>query len=743
MMNKKLNPFGCSLLICLTSLLIGCTGTGSSSSSSSSSSTTSASSSTTSSTSSTSSSSSSGCFVGSGIPIGSTGSTSSSSSSGGEASIVVKRMCASSVGTTQGNEFKLENSIKGRIDFPEVGKSRAADLHSGWVSFAYSNPNPQSVPVKVWLNSPLLPIDFEMPPTGEEWQTASFTIKSAQQLSITATGANGSVSIRNPYYYWRTGWDFDNLLEIGECPTAPLPGIGAAIPQAPTPVFTIKQTITDACGSRVTDSNGGRVNDTFDFDASASTDPNIEPLQFSWDFKDGTIAEGAKVSHSFSKPGFYFVELTVTDPSGLSAKKIKRMQISVNNPANHAPAPIFTANKYNLLKPYTKAQLWGDVSYDVDGDPIEHIWHAENLQGPIQEPIYGSKVEMDLPVSPWTWITLNVADGRGGLNYTSRLFQVEDYPGQDCEVTYSAYTQGQFSMQVKMYNNTSSPIRNWQSAWTTQATLSSLQLNTNDKYAFNLTGNKSFTVGGETIPEYSWVEFNLSGASPTDVRSIGFKPQNGMQCIEHMPEKENLAPTAKITVDKTSGTLPFKVNLSAAGSADPEGKELVRYNWSFGDGTFGSGKTVSHTFESKGSYDVWLTVSTETSTSSTDTGSTYLRINVDGNQNIGCFPSITPTGNPNEYFIKAVYWHKNFSYNYRTENSSLTPVYLTSGRINLSAPVTVTQAAAETGVKLNTSTDIIAFNMNKNLQPGETEAVRITAKVDDISKLFATGCSFK
>ncbi|MBI4029727.1 PKD domain-containing protein, partial [Candidatus Berkelbacteria bacterium] len=49
------------------------------------------------------------------------------------------------------------------------------------------------------------------------------------------------------------------------------------------------------------------------FDASASFDPDEDPLTFSWDFGDGTAGSGEIVQHRYSNVGTYPVTLTVSD----------------------------------------------------------------------------------------------------------------------------------------------------------------------------------------------------------------------------------------------------------------------------------------------------------------------------------------------------------------------------------------------------------------------------------------------
>ena len=65
----------------------------------------------------------------------------------------------------------------------------------------------------------------------------------------------------------------------------------------------------------------------------------------------------------------------------------------------------------------------------------------------------------------------------------------------------------------------------------------------------------------------------------------------------------NVAPTAKFT--STSNDLT--ASLDASTSSDPDGS-ISSYDWTFGDGSTGTGKTVSHPYASAGTYAVKLTV---------------------------------------------------------------------------------------------------------------------------------------
>ena len=54
------------------------------------------------------------------------------------------------------------------------------------------------------------------------------------------------------------------------------------------------------------------------FDGTASTDPDGTITTWSWSFGDGTVGTGSRISHNYTNPGTYNVNLSVTDNSGES-----------------------------------------------------------------------------------------------------------------------------------------------------------------------------------------------------------------------------------------------------------------------------------------------------------------------------------------------------------------------------------------------------------------------------------------
>ncbi len=75
--------------------------------------------------------------------------------------------------------------------------------------------------------------------------------------------------------------------------------------------------VADAGGDRKAFAGG--AHDAIVFDATASHDPDGDPLTFFWNFGDGTTASGAKVTHYYTDPGDYPVRLRVDDGTGLES----------------------------------------------------------------------------------------------------------------------------------------------------------------------------------------------------------------------------------------------------------------------------------------------------------------------------------------------------------------------------------------------------------------------------------------
>lgn len=96
----------------------------------------------------------------------------------------------------------------------------------------------------------------------------------------------------------------------------------------------------------------------------------------------------------------------------------------------------------------------------------------------------------------------------------------------------------------------------------------------------------------------------VADATPNKVTSPGTGSPNVLLFV-NTTSGGNQPPTASFT--HNCGTSSLSCTFNGSGSSDPDGT-IASYAWNFGDGTTGSGVSVTHTFPSAGTYTVTLTV---------------------------------------------------------------------------------------------------------------------------------------
>ena len=243
-------------------------------------------------------------------------------------------------------------------------------------SFAYSTAGPRSVAVRVVdtagdpnaggdgtvdTSAPVVrPINVTAPPPPpNQPPTASFTISSnpaSVNQTVTFDGSNSS-DPEDPEPFPDTNYDWD----LDGNGTFESSGRIVSRSYATPGARTIKLQVTDLNGATSTPAeqtlnvgNAAPTNVDFTwtpegkpagsaadlnrpvaFSASA-TDPEGEPLTYSWNFGDGSTGSGPNPSHTFTTTGNKSVSLTVSDPH-TSAPVVTK-----NVPVNSPPTAAFT-----------------------------------------------------------------------------------------------------------------------------------------------------------------------------------------------------------------------------------------------------------------------------------------------------------------------------------------------------------------------------------------------------------------
>ena len=99
------------------------------------------------------------------------------------------------------------------------------------------------------------------------------------------------------------------------------------------------------------------------FDGTGSSDPDLDPLTYAWDFGDGNNGTGATPSHTYSTGGTFTVSLVVNDGTVDSAPASTTATITEVNDAPVADDTAATGDQETVIP-------WTPSVSDEDGDPL-------------------------------------------------------------------------------------------------------------------------------------------------------------------------------------------------------------------------------------------------------------------------------------------------------------------------------------------------------------------------------------
>jgi uncharacterized delta-60 repeat protein len=105
--------------------------------------------------------------------------------------------------------------------------------------------------------------------------------------------------------------------------------------------------------------------------------------------------------------------------------------------------------------------------------------------------------------------------------------------------------------------------------------------------------------------------------------------------------EDEAAPTDEVSYSPAEGPAPLSVNFDGTASTAGHGATIISWSWDFGDGTTGSGATVTHVYNNSGEYDVTLTV-----TDNNGLVNLVPEVNTVIVTTVGSTPSPTPANSP-------------------------------------------------------------------------------------------------
>jgi PKD repeat protein/uncharacterized protein YgiM (DUF1202 family) len=409
------------------------------------------------------------------------------------------------------------------------------------------------------------------------------------------------------------GWDF------GDGTNGSGPIVSHSYTQAGS--YTARLTVTDKDGAQGSDTAAvevyatnqppraviegpasGLVGARLTFSGGGSSDSDGAIVTYAWDFGDGTIEDKVKVSHSYGKAGSYQVTLTVTDDGGLSDSATLAVQIE-EPAANQPPTAVIEGPTQGLVG--ETLGFRGSGSSDSDGVIVKYAWDFGD--GTADNKV---KVVHAYTRAASYQVTLTVTDN-GGLSDSATLAVQIDEPAvnQPPTAVIEGPSHGLVGETLAFRGSGSSDSDG-----------------SIVKYEWDF-GDGATEDKAKVAHVYTQAGSYQVTLTVTDDGGLSDSATLAVQIEEPVPV--NLPPVAIIQGPATA-QVGESITFSGSSSSDSDGS-IVDYAWVFGDGTIGSGITVTHVYTGAGSYQVALTVTDDGGLAASDGQVIQIQQMVDGN----------------------------------------------------------------------------------------------------------------
>ena len=310
------------------------------------------------------------------------------------------------------------------------------------------------------------------------------------------------------------------------------------------------------------------------FSSSGSSDPDGTIASYAWTFGDGGTSTDANPAHTYTTPGNYSAELTVTDDDGAVGSDTVNIVVNANQPPVAAAGASVTVGKAPLAVAFSSLG-----SGDADGSIASYAWvFGDGGTSSAADPSHTYTV-----AGPYT-ATLTVTDDKGATASAS------------VNVTVNANQAPTAVANATPAGGQAPLIVNFSSALSADAdgTIVSRSWNFGDGNGSSA-ANPQYTYGAAGTFDVTLTITDDNGAIDTDTLQIVVSP---------IP---NVPPTAVLDAAPTSGKRNLTVAFSSASSTDSDGTITSR-SWNFGDSATSTQANPSHTYTVAGTYTATLTV---------------------------------------------------------------------------------------------------------------------------------------
>ncbi len=401
-------------------------------------------------------------------------------------------------------------------------------------------------------------------------------------------------------------------------------------------------------------------------DATGTTDPDGDPLTFTWDFADGASRTGGRIVHDFGEPGEHLVTLTVRDRSGFVADGRKLREVvrvnaaptaKIEAPARAVPGEAVTIDGRGSSDPDGRISRYrwdlGDGTrsarptvthqFDRPGRYRVRLLVSDDGKSPCSEAEADHWIAVNAPPIPRLTAPASVApgvpislDASGSFDSDGRIISTDWDLGDgtaagEPRVDHAYETPGTYTVRVRVTDDAG--LAN-SSAETTATVIVNAPPVPDIDYPATVAAGETvaFDAAGSadpdgTITAYTWEMGDGTGLTGETVQHAYAAPGSytvrltvtddtataNRSVSAEYPVRVNHPPVPDAGPDRVVNA--SRVDFDASGSTDPD-DPIIGYHWDFGDGTEAEGMTVSHVYAIPGSYTVTLTVTDASETAS-------------------------------------------------------------------------------------------------------------------------------
>ncbi|MFO8034066.1 MAG: PKD domain-containing protein [Candidatus Bipolaricaulota bacterium] len=414
-------------------------------------------------------------------------------------------------------------------------------------------------------------------PTGETRTVREETVSGGREVTISGQAGEPTGTRVLELEVWESSWE----ASWGEPPAT-----------TAECEFTVRDTAPPPLRADPGGPYSGTVGETIRFDGRNSEGDIVE---YRWDMGDGRTRYGSTVQHSYGREGTYTVRLTVRGTDGRTDSATTHVTVREER------LPNLTVERLDYRP--SEPEVGDTITFEITmanignadaGSFYVRLQGAEDSRlGSIDSLSAGSRRTgtMSLPLtrSPETFTA--IVDPFGDIEESDTTNNERSITVRAAEVNQPPVAQFNFSPSEPDVNewitfdasNSYDPdARIVEYAWDFDDGATGTGRITQKRYSSEGTYTVRLTVTDN------------DGATDTTSRTVRV-------------ERDIQPPSARFSFSPTNPDPGETVSFDASDSTAPDGS-IVEYEWDFGDGSSGWGRTVSHSYAAEGTYTVRLTV---------------------------------------------------------------------------------------------------------------------------------------